>query len=303
MSIKKTLSRIKRSILRSITVPTDSRTIETCLRGAGVNRGDTIYLTSSLSAIGRVVGGPETVLSALENVVGPLGTIAAPAHLDPQIVLKTAAGDISVDLRDENNHTGAIPRQLLRRHNAKRSSHPYASTVAVGTLASWLTESHQTGPEVCHKDSPFARLIETNASLVGIGTGFSAMGIYHCIEDLTTLIPNKVYSELKEVHYIERSGLSTLRLIYFYDQTVAASRIEKPSSFHIRRFTERYFEMNNILRYFYVGNACCWIMKAKELYAAQIRLAEKGITIYSTQCEIDEAVKAYPELLPFSRYA
>ena len=47
-------------------------------RALGLALGDTVFVHSSLSRIGHVVGGAEAVLEALLDAVGPEGTAAAP---------------------------------------------------------------------------------------------------------------------------------------------------------------------------------------------------------------------------------
>lgn len=45
------------------------------LAGLGLAPGDTVMFPTRLSAIGYVPGGPQTVIDALPDVVGPTGTL------------------------------------------------------------------------------------------------------------------------------------------------------------------------------------------------------------------------------------
>ena len=49
------------------------------LRRLGIRPGDVLIVHSSMKSIGRVQGGPETVVAALQQAVGPRGTIVMPA--------------------------------------------------------------------------------------------------------------------------------------------------------------------------------------------------------------------------------
>ena len=52
------------------------------LKRLGVRRGDAVMMHSSLSALGPVEGGAETVVDALLDAVGPSGTLLVPAFRD-----------------------------------------------------------------------------------------------------------------------------------------------------------------------------------------------------------------------------
>src|SRR3954462_13390827 len=49
------------------------------LRAAGVREGAILFVHTSMRALGWVVGGPETVVRALLDAVGPEGTVATVA--------------------------------------------------------------------------------------------------------------------------------------------------------------------------------------------------------------------------------
>ena len=56
--------------------------LATELRALGIRLDDTLMVHSSLSALGHVEGGPETVVDALREAVGPGGTLIVPAFRD-----------------------------------------------------------------------------------------------------------------------------------------------------------------------------------------------------------------------------
>lgn len=61
------------------TEPLTQRQIEAGLRALGVEDGMALEVHSSLSAVGPVAGGPDTVIAALMRIVGPEGAIVMPA--------------------------------------------------------------------------------------------------------------------------------------------------------------------------------------------------------------------------------
>ena len=48
------------------------------LRKQGLRKGDIVELHSSLKAIGKVRGGPKTVIAAFQDVLGNTGTLMTP---------------------------------------------------------------------------------------------------------------------------------------------------------------------------------------------------------------------------------
>ncbi len=44
------------------------------LRRIGLTQGDAVLVHAALRKVGRVVGGPDTIIAALRDVLGPAGT-------------------------------------------------------------------------------------------------------------------------------------------------------------------------------------------------------------------------------------
>ena len=140
------------------------------LRALGVRADGVTMVHTRMSAIGWVVGGAETVVRALLDVLGPRGTLMAytsweehayhpgerPADHRAAYAAEPPAFDpaISEAVRDH----GRVPERIRTWPGARRSDHPEASVAAVGPLADRLTRDHPAhdsyGP-----DSPFARLV------------------------------------------------------------------------------------------------------------------------------------------------
>lgn len=63
--------------------------ILTALHSLGVHPGQSLIVHTSLSSIGYVIGGAQTVIEALIETVGPDGTIMMPTqswkNLDPEV--------------------------------------------------------------------------------------------------------------------------------------------------------------------------------------------------------------------------
>ncbi|WP_032770625.1 AAC(3) family N-acetyltransferase, partial [Streptomyces filamentosus] len=121
----------------------------------GLGPGDTVMFHTRLSAIGYVPGGPQTVIDALLDVVGPTGTLMVSCGWNdaPPYDFTTWPGAWQDALRahhpaydpelSEAEHTnGRLPEALRRRPGAVRSRHPDASLAALGPSAAALMADH-----------------------------------------------------------------------------------------------------------------------------------------------------------------
>lgn len=60
--------------------PVTTEAIASDLRALGVERGETLLVHASLSALGWISGGPPAVVDGLQERLGPSGTLVMPAH-------------------------------------------------------------------------------------------------------------------------------------------------------------------------------------------------------------------------------
>lgn len=180
------------------------------LRTLGLKQGDTILLHSSLSSLGWVNGGAETVVSALLEVVGDRGTLVVPTHTgdnsDPaewqsppaprhlwQLIRDTMpAYDPRVSRTRE---MGAIAETVRTWPGAARSAHPQTSFAAIGPEAERITAGHAF--ECRHgEESPLARLEDIEARVLLLGTGFDTCTCFHLAEyrSCTSLVEDSSFA-------------------------------------------------------------------------------------------------------------
>ena len=77
LSLKRRAKQAARLALRRLSHrPVRAAAIAAELRSLGVRPGGVLLVHSSLSALGYVAGGPEAVVDALQEAVGPEGTLA-----------------------------------------------------------------------------------------------------------------------------------------------------------------------------------------------------------------------------------
>lgn len=158
-------------------------------REVGVEAGDTLFFHSSLSSMGHVVGGPDTVMDGFLDAVGQEGTVAVPTlcnwEADEQhLVFERWAPATSPSF------VGAITEAFRTRPEAIRSDHATHSVAAIGARAEELTADHGSGgprpgqfSETAFAHiSPWQRLVDWNAAYCFIGVSFRVCTMVHYVE-------------------------------------------------------------------------------------------------------------------------
>jgi len=152
------------------------------LRGLGLSAGDHVLTHSSLSSLGRVDGGAETVVAAIVETVGAEGTALFPTLSGlPQ---HGPSCPPSFDPLTAPCWTGKIPEASLRFPGAIRSLHPTHSVSAIGRLAQWFTEGHERCRTPCGWGSPYDKLAAIGGRILLIGVDQSVNTSFHHAEEV-----------------------------------------------------------------------------------------------------------------------
>jgi aminoglycoside 3-N-acetyltransferase len=171
------------------------------IRALGVRQGDAVMVHAGMRSVGPLVNGPDTLIDALLDVVGPNGTLLCYVNWEQQYE----------DALDENGHLpdslkpdippfdparsrasrdhGAFAEFVRTTPGAERSQNPGASIVAIGKQATWFTADHPLdygyGP-----GSPFAKLVAAAGQILLIGAPFDTISLLHHAEHLAQ-VPGK----------------------------------------------------------------------------------------------------------------
>jgi len=137
---------------------------------------------SSLSSMGIVPGGAETVIQGLLTALGEDGTLLFPAlsyeHATPR--------NPYFDIKRTPSNVGAIPEYFRTRPGTRRSMHPTHSVSAVGRLAGEITRDHLLDSTPCGEHSPFHLLPEYQGQILMLGCGLKPNTSFHAIEEMVT---------------------------------------------------------------------------------------------------------------------
>jgi aminoglycoside 3-N-acetyltransferase len=149
------------------------------LLAAGLRPGGTALVHSSLSSLGYLPGGAETVVRGLLEALGAEGTLLVPAlsyaHVHP--------GQPVFDARRTPANIGAVPEHFRTRRGSRRSLHPTHSVCGIGPQAEWILAEHHLDRTPCGPHSPFRRLFLAGGQVVFLGCGMRPNTSMHGVEE------------------------------------------------------------------------------------------------------------------------
>ncbi len=186
---------------RRLVTPED---IKTALREVGVQKGQTIMVHTSLSSLGYVCGGAQSIIEALTESVSEEGTIMMPTqswkNLDPAagvywqepeewwpVIRKYIP---AYDKRiTPTNTMGAVSEMFRQWPGTLRSAHPARSVAAWGRNAQYLTENHNLS-DIFGDSSPIGRMYGLDGYVLLIGVGYDKNTSLH-LADVRAEYPGK----------------------------------------------------------------------------------------------------------------
>ena len=154
------------------------------LRALGVQPGMLLMVHCAMSALGWIIGGPATVVSALRDVVGTAGTLLLPAfdggNSDPREWQHPAVPPdwwplIRAELPAYDAATtpargmGAVPDYFLRLPGVERSAHPAVSWAGQGPQAPAVLAGQQLSYGL-GEQGPLARCYELDGHVLSLAT-------------------------------------------------------------------------------------------------------------------------------------
>src|SRR5882757_2234857 len=144
----------------------------------GVTPGRTLWVQSSWNEFYNVPLRPSDMIDLLRDLLGPRGTLAMPAfpiNQNPDKVFFVDRAPV---------YTGLLCEVFRRSPDVHRRIHLGSSVCATGPNADFLVRDHHLTIMPWGKDSPFCRLGELDARMLGLGAGFNFMTALHTVECL-----------------------------------------------------------------------------------------------------------------------
>ncbi len=217
------------------------------VRKLGLREGHSLVVHSSLSSLGRVRGGADTVIDAILECIGPEGTLLMP--------VMTFEGDF--DHARSPSKTGLITETFRRRDGVIRSMNATHSIAGFGPDAARLLAGH--GDDLPHgpngPDAPLGRLAGEGGLVLLLGVTHVSNTTLHIVHYLAGL---PMREEFRRVRV--RGG----------DGRTYVTRARHPgcsSGFHK---LDPLFTESGIQRIGNVGNAESRLMKGQDIIEAGI---------------------------------
>jgi len=268
-SVKLALRRLRHRPLRATAIVRD-------LRALGVRAGDLLLVHSSLSSLGYVSGGARGVIEALQEAVGPQGTLAMPAHSWNRM----ERGCREFDARRTPSCVGRITEVFRRLPGVVRSLHPTHSVAARGPLAEWLVAGHHESQTPCGEGTPYARIMGRGGQVLLLGVTLHVHTCFHGMEAMAG-VPYLLREEPEEFTLVDASGRSKTASILRHRRGIA------------RRFaqTEELLVLGGIVRRGDVGPARSLLAEAgamRDLIVARLR-EEPGLLLANPERDLPVA--------------
>ncbi len=242
------------------------------LRRLGVSEAGAVMVHASMSRLGWVVGGTQTVIQALLDVVGPGGTLLAyvgwedmPFDLaqrspDWQDAYRREMPPFDPALSQAWRGCGQLAERLRTWPGSCRSDHPEANFVALGARAGWLT-ADQDRDDPYGPSSPLGRLVEADGQLLLLGAPLTTMTLLHHAESIVDL-PGK-----RRVRYevpIRRGSEVIWETYADIDTTAGALPYEQVVNGDVDRFVTKVVTDAQLGVFGEVGAAQSWLVGARE---------------------------------------
>ncbi len=153
------------------------------LRDLGVEAGSVLLVHTSFSQTGPLEGGPDTLIDALLEVIGPNGTLVMPSWTadDDEIFDPTSY--------EVDEHLGVVADEFWQRPGVVRGTHPFA-VAALGSLAEEVAGAPFVLPPHA-PDSGIARVHDHDGWVLMLGVDHDADTTIH-LGELVAGVPYRV---------------------------------------------------------------------------------------------------------------
>lgn len=225
----------------------------------GIKRGMLLYVSASMKPFKNVIGGSQSLIEALMELVGYDGTIvmASPTkYLCDPVEVEKIPRDRAEEARKSAlpfnkklsvpSGVGELAVQFMRNEAVLRSNHPMVSFLAWGKYAKLIVEKHPLHFGM-NQESPLGKIKEYNGYAVLIGNDYDKCEIFHLAQYQAMKCPIRIYS-----CPIEKSGaVSWIQLLDLELNSKGYKEIGK------------IMEERQIVKTTYLGSTTCRLFSAR----------------------------------------
>lgn len=245
------------------------------LKNTGIQPGDSLLVHCSLSKIGFIHGGPDTLIQALLETLGKEGTLLMPSFPAGGRNKDYIETNKVFDVRLTPSAMGKVSETFRLMPGVHRSLHPTDPVCAYGPLAKFYTETHFGQLTPYNEFSPFRKLADKHGKILMLGTTLNGAGTsLHTLEDAVDF-PYPVYDKnIYEVTIIDENGKEHQVKTKVHNPTQSAKRncdALKPG-----------FISAGVLKEYTIGQAQSLLIDAAGMFQTMLtNFKERGVTMYT----------------------
>lgn len=238
------------------------------LESAGIKRGGILLVQCSLNRFYNFNGTAKDILSLLEEIIGPEGTLIMPSFPG-----YSEEGPFFFDISKTPAQTGLLCELLRRRPGVIRSLNPPHSVCAIGPMAKELLLEHHLSPFTCGSKSPFAKMAKYGGQILGLGLPPGYTTFLHVVEDIDPeKYPRPIYVRRPvDCNVINETGTKFTVSVYLRNRKVT-------TTMKLERVT-RHLSVQ-ALRVFSIYGVPAFIADAKLLLTELCSLRDRGVILY-----------------------
>ncbi len=245
--------------------------LKSALRQLGVVPGDVLMVHSAFDRFLGFQGGPVEVIRALQEVVGPGGTLLMPTIPFQGTAVEYALSDPVFDVRQTVSRMGLITEAFRRAPGVVRSIHPTHSVAVWGSRSDAIIAGHEHAQTPCGRSTPYGRLLDYDGTILLAGVPAHTMTFcYFVAEDLEPRLAVPVLTrETYPMRWTDRDGtvqVSNVRLFSVrldHDLSPLVRELKRRDAWRERR----------------VGRLPLILLRAREVYDAAAALADTGMFV------------------------
>jgi aminoglycoside 3-N-acetyltransferase len=175
------------------------------LRALGLAAGDVVMAHAGMRSVGPLLNGPDALIGAIRDVIGPAGTLMAYVGWDtrhddlldedgrvlPEWRAHVPGFDLAASRATRLN--GVFAEFVRTTPGAVRSANPGMSMAAIGARADWLVADHPQDYG-CGEGSPLAKLVEAEGRVLMVGAPHDTCTLLHLAEHRAAVPGKRVLS-------------------------------------------------------------------------------------------------------------
>ncbi len=285
-SVVRAKKRLERARVARLPRLSEREFIEILANDLTLREGDTVFVHSSVDQLN--LDFPfYRILSLLREVIGERGTVMFPTY--PNHIISSyeylMRGEI-FDVRRTPSYIGLLTEFARRQRGALRSLHPTKSVCAIGPRAAELIAEHQNSPYPYDTCSPYYKLMQCDAKIIGLGVWTKKLSFVYCVDDalkesgpVRTYLPQKFAARC--VNYDDETEVVET---YAHDMRVVDAH-------DVPAYMKRHISPN-VCSDLVIKGMKFFRADAARLFDEMLRLAKQGVTVYSRSVYSKEWLKA-----------